>query len=637
MSTSLAEADAAVSALTKLLTDHPIPSPHRLYSYGTAGFRYPHHVLPPILVRIGLFAALRSASLGGEAVGIMITASHNPVNDNGIKLSDPDGGMLSPEGEIWAVRLANATTVREVFQVVRTMARTYGWTADDPFGTENPSAANRRKMVVHIGRDTRPHSASLAALAAEAARCLGATIVDHGVVTTPQLHHAVMHANPRRLPNAIPVRPNEDGYMEIMSRSYATLIGTATAIDDGAATANMHAHGRRVLTVDGACGVGYPKIRHLASMFQRMQLPGGVILHPVNAPGDGPLNDGCGAEHVQKNRLPPLVYPPSGDGGGGGGGRRGRNIPFDYAASLDGDADRVVFHYNTAGEGSDGSNGGTTGSGTFRLLDGDKIAVLVTQFIQEELHELQGVGLGRDIRCGIVQTAYANGAATAYVRNAVGADVVIAKTGVKFVHAAAHDNFDVGVYFEANGHGTVLFSPKFYRLLDMAETKVRGNDDRANIALQRLRVLPSLVNQAVGDAISDLLLVDAVLFLKGWSIQDWDRLYDDMPSRQCKVKVQDRSVIKTNNTETKAVAPSNLQPSLDAAMRALDNARRGVVAEPSSRCFVRPSGTENAVRVYAEASTQAGADSLASEAAALLHKLCGGVGDPPRAIVRSRI
>ena len=575
----------------------------------------------------------------------MITASHNPVNDNGVKLSDPDGGMLSAEGEVWAVRLANAATVREVLEVGRTMARTFA-RMDDPFASasDDPSPG-RRKMVVHIGRDTRPHSASLAALAIRAAHCLGAKIIDHGVVTTPQLHHAVMHANPHRLPNVIPVRPNEDGYMEMMSRSYATLIGTATAAIDDANVSNNHLHSRRVLAVDGACGVGYPKIRHLASMFQRMQLPGGVILHPLNAPGDGPLNDGCGAEHVQKNRLPPLVYPPRGGGGGGGGGR-GRNMPFDYAASLDGDADRVVFHYNTA-EGSDRSNGGTNGGGSgsgnvrrqrsFRLLDGDKIAVLVTQFIQEELHELQAVGLGRDIRCGIVQTAYANGAATAYVRNTVGADVVIAKTGVKFVHAAAHDNFDVGVYFEANGHGTVLFSPKFYRLLDMAETKLRGNDDRANIALQRLRVLPSLVNQAVGDAISDLLLVDAILFLKGWSIQDWDGLYDDMPSRQCKVKVQDRSVIKTNNTETKAVAPSNLQPSLDAAMRALDNATRGVAAAPSSRCFVRPSGTENAVRVYAEASTQADADSLASEAAALLHKLCGGVGDPPRAIVRSRI
>ncbi|CAN0126952.1 unnamed protein product, partial [Heterosigma akashiwo] len=32
---------------------------------------------------------------------------------------------------------------------------------------------------------------------------------------------------------------------------------------------------------------------------------------------------------------------------------------------------------------------------------------------------------------------------------------------------------------------------------------------------------------------------------------------------------------------------------------------------PRGRCFVRPSGTENVVRVYAEAETQRAADALA--------------------------
>ena len=137
-----------------------------------------------------------------------------------------------------------------------------------------------------------------------------------------------------------------------------------------------------------------------------------------------------------------------------------------------------------------------------------------------------------------------------------GATVVVARTGVKYVHAAAHDNFDVGVYFEANGHGTVLFSPAFYRMLDAAEARLRGRyGDRANLAWQRLRLLPSLVNQAVGDALSDLLLVDAILYLRGWSIEEWDGLYEDWPSRQCKVRVRDRSVIRTNDSETRATAP----------------------------------------------------------------------------------
>jgi phosphoacetylglucosamine mutase len=40
--------------------------------------------------------------------GLMVTASHNAEPDNGIKLVDPDGGMLAMAWEGHAVALANA-------------------------------------------------------------------------------------------------------------------------------------------------------------------------------------------------------------------------------------------------------------------------------------------------------------------------------------------------------------------------------------------------------------------------------------------------------------------------------------------------------------------------------------------------
>jgi phosphoacetylglucosamine mutase len=49
-----------------------------------------------------------------------------------------------------------------------------------------------------------------------------------------------------------------------------------------------------------------------------------------------------------------------------------------------------------------------------------------------------------------------------------------------------------------------------------------------------------VINQTVGDAISDLLVVETVLHARGWSIQDWEEAYTDLPNRQLKVVVKVR-------------------------------------------------------------------------------------------------
>ena len=77
-----------------------------------------------------------------------------------------------------------------------------------------------------------------------------------------------------------------------------------------------------------------------------------------------------------------------------------RNLePRQRGCSLDGDADRLIYYYRDD-------------RGGFHMLDGDKIAALVAAFLIELVKSAR---LETDIRVGVVQTAYANGASTKYL------------------------------------------------------------------------------------------------------------------------------------------------------------------------------------------------------------------------------
>ena len=54
-----------------------------------------------------------------------------------------------------------------------------------------------------------------------------------------------------------------------------------------------------------------------------------------------------------------------------------------------------------------------------------------------------------------------------------------------------------------------------------------------------------------------------------------------------------------------------------------------MAATPQGRCFVRPSGTEDYVRVYAEAADQSRADDLARACVRAIHNHVGVLGALP--------
>ena len=318
-----------------------------------------------------------------------------------------------------------------------------------------------------------------------------------------------------------------------------------------------------------------------------------VIRNKVLPAGKG-LNEGCGAEHVQKKRLPPAGFTAESDGA------------FARCAAFDGDADRIVYFFFDDKK-------------QFTLLDGDKIAALAAAFVNKCLDD---ANMRDDISVGVVQTAYANGAATRYIRETLGMEAPYVKTGVKYLHHKALE-YDIGIYFEANGHGTVIFKDA---MLDKVRSKMVTGSGKQLEGMKRLLAASQLLNQAVGDAITDMLFVEALLAngpnydgSGAWDVKRWNGMYEDLPSRQTKVKVADRTKVITVPDETRLVEPMQLQNKIDSL----------VASREKGRAFVRPSGTEDVVRVYAEAATQKLADALAVEIAQAVYDHAGGRGDRP--------
>ncbi|KAF2748058.1 Phosphoacetylglucosamine mutase [Sporormia fimetaria CBS 119925] len=533
-----------VGLIVQAVEKHPAPE-GMAYTYGTAGFRTKAEVLDSVLTRVGLIAALRSRSLKGKWIGVMITASHNPPSDNGVKLVEPMGNMLQEDWEKLSTTMANKATPDDVLEYYREIAETQHINLDAP-------------ARVVVARDTRASGARLLGCLVDGLKAAGAEYKDYGFLTTPQLHYMVRCLNTEGQYDSYGT-PTEKGYYEKFGAAF------------------KHAmKGKKPsggLIVDCANGVGGPKLNELIKYLPTKE-EGGLDITVINDNVIKPesLNVDCGADYVKTNQRPP----PSSKAG-----------PNDRCCSLDGDADRVVYYFK------DSSN-------TFRLLDGDRIATLVASFLGDLVRQ---AGLADKITIGVVQTAYANGAATKYVEQHLKLNVECTPTGVKYLHHAA-EKFDVGVYFEANGHGTVVFSDSTLRRIQKHVPGSLGQKEAWDV----LRATVELINQAVGDALSDMLLVELVLAHKHWTVNEWLATYDDLPNRLLKVTVSDRNIFKTTDAERRLVSPPGVQANID---QEVQKVRQG-------RSFARASGTEDAVRVYAEAATRAEADGLANKVASLV-------------------
>lgn len=500
-----------------------------------------------MLFRVGILAALRSKKLDGKTIGVMVTASHNPEPDNGVKLVDPRGEMLESSWESHATVLANTPSTDEFISALQDFVKTTKIDISKP------------ARVVYA-RDTRPSGPALVAALEDGLKAMSAEGRNAGVTTTPILHYLVRTINTKGSKESYGTDTEEGYYTKLSSAFNKLMVGRPP---------------RPPLVIDCANGVGALAARAL-SRYLVNSLPVELENTAIDTPGA--LNNSCGADFVKVNqKLPPSLTDVLG--------------PCQRGCSLDGDADRLIYFYLDEHR-------------EFHMLDGDKITTLVASFIVELV---KTVGLSEKLKVGVVQTAYANGSSTKYLSERL--PVKCVPTGVKHLHHAA-EQYDIGVYFEANGHGTVVFSQPAQDLIFSHQPSTPTQ----LTALTHLQNILNVINQTVGDALSDMLLVEVVLAHKSYGGAEWDSLYTDLPNRLVKVVVPDRNIFKTVDAERRLVSPGALQNKIDEL----------VTKYSEGRSFVRPSGTEDVVRVYAEATTRRQTDDLAFRVAGLVYDEAGG-------------
>jgi phosphoacetylglucosamine mutase len=202
------------------------------------------------------------------------------------------------------------------------------------------------------------------------------------------------------------------------------------------------------------------------------------------------------------------------------------------------------------------------------------------------------------IKIGIICTAYSNGIFMNYIKEILGFELVITKTGVKYLHRQAK-KYDIAVYFESNGHGTTYSSEEVFKKIQKLNCFVESSADSQ--VLEMISIFLSIFNRTTGDSLSVLLAVESCLKFNNMSLLDLYEIYSELPSINLKSTVSDKKVFVANEDETRLVQPESLQIFIDQEARKYQ----------AGRCFVRPSGTEDIIRIYAEACSLEDAQNLA--------------------------
>lgn len=308
------------------------------------------------------------------------------------------------------------------------------------------------KSMLFVGRDTRPSSKGLTDLIEMGAKAVNCESKNFGELTTPMLHFLVKHFNCDQHSHT-----KETEASKIMQDYYDIFIGKFQKFFKHLGPSYKKKEGEHIL-IDCSNGIGGKMVQPIIEKMQTL-----FNVTAINTGDLNFLNDKCGAEFVHKETKFPrnsqefLQTQP--------------NLDKVRCLAFDGDADRIVYFLpdHELKE--------------IKLLDGDKMISLYAKFFKTiltkiiaELEKLKAKKLFEfeyDVskwEIGMVQTAYANGSSTKFLREDLKLTQKYAPNGVKNSHPVAH-KFDIGIYCESNGHGTFTVKDEIMKGMELLHKK----------------------------------------------------------------------------------------------------------------------------------------------------------------------
>ena len=308
---------------------------------------------------------------------------------------------------------------------------------------------------------------------------------------------------------------------------------------------------------------------------------------------DGVINKQVGAEYIHKklakdiaagNPLPQWLNDNKGI----------------VLGTLDGDADRnLMFRLNENNE--------------LEVIDGDKFAALKVKVLQKYMEE---AGLDSKFQVGVAQTVLANMGSSAFYKR-TGITPMETAVGDKYVREAAVNwikDKGVAVYYEAAGHGAIVFSDEYIDAVNQLP------DSRAKGILQ---AIIKMQNKAGGDGIQNLLLFKALMELEGLNfdnLNDPEFLYPEIPKIEMELKVKHKeNVTSVDNLGKELTGPEDIVEAVAKWQERLGD---------EYRIIVRYSGTSPKVRVQVDGPDTGLIEEAAYDLMQAIYDSPNVVGDP---------